>query len=87
MQINFHKKNIINLKSDNRFTEIIIEDDGEGYPNDILSKIGEPYLKSSKLIIKKSGLRFRNIYRQNFTRKKFCINVIVEIPKLEVVQK
>ena len=29
-------------------TEIIIEDDGRGYSNDILSKIGEPYLKSSK---------------------------------------
>ena len=28
-------------------TQIIIEDDGKGYSNDILSKIGEPYLKSS----------------------------------------
>ena len=36
----------INLKSDNEFSEIIIEDDGEGYPNDIISKIGEPYLKT-----------------------------------------
>ena len=42
------KKIFINLKSDNEFTEITIEDDGKGYPNDILSKIGEPYLKSSK---------------------------------------
>ena len=42
-------KNIfINLKSDNEITEITIEDDGNGYPSDILSKIGEPYLKSSK---------------------------------------
>tara|TARA_B100000683_G_scaffold120748_1_gene118745 strand:- start:2064 stop:2618 length:555 start_codon:yes stop_codon:yes gene_type:complete len=37
----------VTLKSDNKFTEIIIEDDGEGFPNEILSKIGEPYLKSS----------------------------------------
>ena len=29
-------------------SEIIIEDDGKGYPKDILSKIGEPYLKVSK---------------------------------------
>ncbi len=36
----------INLKSDSEITEIIIEDDGLGYPRDILSKIGEPYLKS-----------------------------------------
>ena len=38
----------ITLKSDSDYTEIIIEDDGRGYPNDILSKIGEPYLKSFK---------------------------------------
>ncbi len=36
----------INLKSDSEITEIIIEDDGEGYPRDVLSKIGEPYLRS-----------------------------------------
>ena len=39
-------KIFINLKSDNEFTEITIEDDGYGYPSDILSKIGEPYLKA-----------------------------------------
>ncbi len=37
----------INLKSDSETTEITIEDDGNGYPRDIISKIGEPYLKSS----------------------------------------
>ena len=41
-------KVFINLKSDNEFTEVIIEDDGSGYSSDILSKIGEPYLKSFK---------------------------------------
>ncbi len=40
------KRVFINLKSDNENTEISIEDDGKGYPNDIISKIGEPYLKS-----------------------------------------
>ena len=45
----FSKSKIyINLKSDNEFTEITIEDDGIGYPSEILSKIGEPYLKSFK---------------------------------------
>ena len=39
---------IINLRSDSEITEISIEDDGPGYPRDILHKIGEPYLKSSK---------------------------------------
>ena len=44
----FSKNKIfINLKSDSEMTEITIEDDGKGYPKDILSKIGEPYLKSS----------------------------------------
>jgi len=41
-------KVFITLKSNNDSTIIIIEDDGEGYPNDILSKIGEPYLRSEK---------------------------------------
>jgi two-component system sensor histidine kinase RegB len=39
-------KIFINLKSNNDFTTVTIEDDGDGYPNDIISKIGEPYLKS-----------------------------------------
>ena len=47
----------INIISDSDFTEIIIEDDGEGYPKDVLNKIGEPYIKSLKPSVKsKSGL-------------------------------
>ena len=50
-------KIFITIKSDNNFTEIIIEDDGYGYPKDVLSKIGEPYVKSVQSSIKsKSGL-------------------------------
>ncbi|MDA8918312.1 ActS/PrrB/RegB family redox-sensitive histidine kinase [Candidatus Pelagibacter sp.] len=54
----FSKSKIfINVKSDNDTTEIMIEDDGEGYPNDVLRNIGEPYIKSYKSSIKsKSGL-------------------------------
>ena len=37
----------INLKSDSDKTEITIEDDGKGFPKDVLSKIGEPYLKTN----------------------------------------
>ena len=44
----FSMKNVfINLKSNSEITEITIEDDGKGYPRDVLSKIGEPYLRSS----------------------------------------
>jgi len=50
-------KVFINVKSDNSTTEVIIEDDGEGYPKDVLRNIGEPYIKSYKSSIKsKSGL-------------------------------
>ncbi|MDC1139525.1 ActS/PrrB/RegB family redox-sensitive histidine kinase [Candidatus Pelagibacter sp.] len=50
-------KVFINVKSDNDITEVIIEDDGEGYPKDVLRNIGEPYIKSYKSSIKsKSGL-------------------------------
>ena len=47
----------VSVKSNNEITEISIEDDGDGYPKDILSKIGEPYIKSSyNKNISKSGL-------------------------------
>ena len=50
-------KVFINIKSDSDITEVVIEDDGEGYPNDVLRRIGEPYIKSYKSSIKaKSGL-------------------------------
>ena len=54
----FSKSKIfINIKSNSDITEITIEDDGEVYPNDVLRKIGEPYIKSYKSSIKsKSGL-------------------------------
>ena len=41
-------KVFVTLKSNNELTEILIEDDGNGFPNDVISKIGEPYLKSLK---------------------------------------
>ena len=45
----FSKNKIfITLKSDNKLSKIIIEDDGIGYPSEILSKIGEPYLRTFK---------------------------------------
>ena len=74
----FCKKNVfITLKSDNEFTEIIIEDDGPGYPYDIISKIGEPYLKTLKKIEKdKIGLGLglfigKTLLEKNFAFLKF----------------
>ncbi|WP_440918024.1 ActS/PrrB/RegB family redox-sensitive histidine kinase [Candidatus Pelagibacter sp.] len=63
-------KVFITLKSDNVFTEITIEDDGDGYPSDILSKIGEPYLKSSD---KNSGLGLGLFIGKTLLEKNFAI--------------
>ena len=51
------KKIFITINSDSEITEIIIEDDGEGFSKDILDKIGEPYIRSKeKNYNNKSGL-------------------------------
>ena len=43
----FAKKNIyISITSNSENSSISIEDDGSGFPKDILTKIGEPYIKS-----------------------------------------
>ncbi len=66
-------KIFINLKSDSEMTEITIEDDGEGYPKDILSKIGEPYLKSSNPIDKsKMGLGLGLFIGKTLLEKNFA---------------
>ena len=63
----------IKLKSNENFTEIIISDDGSGYPNDILSKIGEPYLKTSKNDDKrKSGLGLGIFIGKTLLEKNFA---------------
>ena len=66
-------KIFINLKSDSEMTEITIEDDGVGYPKDILSKIGEPYLKSSNPIDKsKMGLGLGLFIGKTLLEKNFA---------------
>ncbi len=42
------EKIFITINSDSSITEVIIEDDGEGFSKDILDKIGEPYIRSKK---------------------------------------
>ncbi|MDC3087531.1 ActS/PrrB/RegB family redox-sensitive histidine kinase [Candidatus Pelagibacter sp.] len=71
----FSKNKIfISLKSDLNFTEITIEDDGNGYPSDILSKIGEPYLKSIKNDDKeKVGLGLGLFIGKTLLEKNFAI--------------
>jgi len=66
-------KVFINLKSNNNTTEVIIEDDGDGYPSDILSKIGEPYLRSSRSYNKEnSGLGLGLFIGKTLLEKNFA---------------
>ena len=63
----------INLKSDSEITEITVEDDGNGYPRDIISKIGEPYLKSNYSIDKsKEGLGLGLFIGKTLLEKNFA---------------
>ena len=56
--VKFSKSKIeVNLKSDEKMIKIEINDDGPGIPEDIINKIGEPYIKSkSKELSSNSGL-------------------------------
>ena len=56
--VKFSKSRVnINLRSDQKIIEIKINDDGPGIPEDIIKKIGEPYIKSkSKELNANSGL-------------------------------
>ena len=68
------EKIFITLKSNQKITEVIIEDDGEGYPNDIISKIGEPYLKSIKKNLKdKAGLGLGIFIGKTLLEKNFAV--------------
>ena len=84
----FSKETIyINLKSDSEMTEITIEDDGNGYPRDVLSKIGEPYLRSKDPIEKaKTGLGLGLFIGKTLLEKNFA-SINCRTLKQEVVQK
>jgi two-component system sensor histidine kinase RegB len=63
----------IEIVTNNDYSEIIIEDDGEGYPSDVLSKIGEPYIKSLKSNVKsKSGLGLGIFIGKTLLEKNFA---------------
>jgi two-component system sensor histidine kinase RegB len=61
------------LKSDSEVTQISIEDDGNGYPKDILPKIGEPYLRSNNSSEKsKTGLGLGLFIGKTLLEKNFA---------------
>jgi two-component system sensor histidine kinase RegB len=71
---NKFSKNLIyiNLRSDSEITEIIIEDDGKGYPKDVLPKIGEPYLSSNSQEKSKKGLGLGLFIGKTLLEKNFA---------------
>ena len=46
----------ISINSNSEYTDVTIEDDGNGFPKDIIKKIGDPYIKSLKSDDSKPGL-------------------------------
>ena len=69
-----NQKIYINLRSDSDITEINIEDDGNGYPKEILSRIGEPYLtNSNKSLNKQSGLGLGIFIGKTLLEKNFAV--------------
>ncbi len=68
------KKVYINLKSDNDITEINIEDDGNGYPKEVLYRIGEPYLiNPNKSLNEQSGLGLGIFIGKTLLEKNFAV--------------
>ena len=72
----FSKSKIkIYLSSDRTNTEIIIQDDGPGFPSDLIDKekLGEPYIRTQySEHTSKYGLELRNFYGKNPSGKNFA---------------
>ena len=80
-------KIFINLKSDSMFTEVTIEDDGNGYSSDMLSKIGEPYLiANNKKDKDKLGLGLGIFIEKTLLEKNFA-TIYFRNSKTKVVQR
>ena len=61
----------VSISSDDSFVKININDDGPGYPEDIISLVGEPYIKSnSSTVVNKSGLGLGTFRQKSFRERK-----------------
>ncbi len=71
------------LKSDNNFTEILIKDNGPGFPKDLIEKhrLGEPYIRSANQEnISKYGLGLGTFIGKTLLEKNFA-NIIFQNSK------
>ncbi len=73
--VKFANQNIlISIVSDNINLYIIIEDDGPGFPEDIIEALGEPYIKSkSKLSKKNAGLGLGTFLGKTLLERKSAV--------------
>ena len=76
MQINLVKKKIeIFLKSNKQETEVVIRDDGPGFPKDLIDKhrLGEPYIRTANQAnISKHGLGLGTFIGKTLLEKNFA---------------
>ena len=81
----FSKNKIeIDLSSNKKYTEIIIKDDGPGFPKDLIEKdrLGEPYIRSaSQINIKKYGLGLGTFIGKTLLEKNYA-NIIFKNSKI-----
>ena len=73
--IKFSKKNVlISIVSDNINLFVLIEDDGPGFPEDIIKALGEPYIKSrSKYFKNNAGLGLGTFLGKTLLERKSAI--------------
>ena len=72
--VKFSKSKVdIVLKSDKKNVEIIINDDGPGFPDDVIKILGEPYIKSkSKTVNSNAGLGLGTFLGKTLLEKQFA---------------
>ena len=77
MQINLVKKKVeIFLNSNKDITEVIIKDDGPGFPKDLIDKqrLGEPYIRSAnEKYVSKHGLGLGTFIGKTLLEKNFAV--------------
>ncbi len=77
----YAKKEVnINLRSDKQITEIKIDDDGDGFPSDIINKLGEPYVRSNLQQDRKPGLGLGAFIGKTLLERNFAIIDFMNAP-------
>ncbi len=54
--VKFSRSNVeIMINSNEEYIEVSINDDGPGFPDDVVEKLGEPYIKSKSILVKSNS--------------------------------